>query len=215
MGKILLKKGLCFVVILLLTMMSTIPIAVSTSEKSLSQKSTVKNGGSGDNLLAVANISWWFWPIIPLVEFPVDPSGKNFKFPVDNEGYAKLNFTVEWKHRLLTRLIFNFRFTHFEFSIYEGIFPNHNWVYDKHYTNWQNGGFEDCKDTGWENFTIYIDQNDEYDPGWKYDSIFIGNTTKNLTVKFTITGFPPFYCIIPDLISWKYEFMISPFDEDK
>ena len=215
MKNIFLKKSWCFAVILILTTISTMPVAMSISENSFYQKSRAITEESGDNLLAEADISWWFWPLPPLVNFTDNPSGKDFVYPQDNEGYIKLNFTINWRHKLLTRTIFKLRFTHFEFSIYEGKFPDINMIYDKDYKEWQKEGFEDCDDTGWEEFTIYIDQNNESDPGWKYDKIFTDDSTKNLTVKFTITGFPPFYCLIPNLIIWKWEVTVSPNNELK
>lgn len=207
MRNILLKKGLCLVLLTLISF-SIIPITSGMNEKVISPKSTLLNENPGDNLLSEIEINWLFWFQKPEISIITNPSGKNFEFPKDFNGNIELNFTVYYKHKLETSMLFPSRWTHVEFSIK----MDDEFIYQKPWNEWET---VKCNDTVWEEITIYLDQKDEKDPGWKVDKIYANNTVVNLSVSFSFTGYPPFYFIFPDYTrivnEWTWFFTVTSY----
>ena len=123
MRNIYIKKGWCFAVILLFASLSLMPITSSIVEKN---ESTEPLGAEGDNILAWVNVSWEKWPECPCsepaggkssIEFIED---KIYYFPEDDDGNIKVNFSILCKHNLYVPLVFPFRWTHVEYSIWSG-----------------------------------------------------------------------------------------------
>ena len=180
-----------------------ISISLDDGDESLSSIQAIKS--PGDNYLAKIDIEWLWVFMWPEVNFTMDSSGQNFEFPQDSEGYVKLNFTVDWRHKLKYEVAFPKRWTHVHLQIYEEKDCGIEYIYLKKLKDFK-PYYEVCSDYDWKDFTIYIDQNNESDPGWLVDKIETNNSTKTYTVAFIITGFPPFSFLfspyLGEIVSW-------------
>lgn len=190
MKNVLLKKGGCFAVILILTTISTIPITAIMSEKGISPNPTQMDE-EFCNLGTVEVIYYQPWPYIP----PRWKPEVNFslceececEFPETN-GTVKLKFFLECKHKRNTWLWpFPLRWTQFSLTIWSG----GNYIYIKDFYQWRWYGCNGIKSYDWLYANISIDQNDHStDKGWLKSTFETNGENQTIGFYVSVRSFP-------------------------